>query len=196
MIKGNSNFKEKCKFLLLDFNGEYSSNECISNDKLIFKLSTRTPQGEDKIKISKDILLDLNIFSIISQATEKTQKPFIKRTLDFYSSFLLDDDKEAYYKNIIKKKIEEILKMTDKEKAYTLLDYIKNILTEGVDENLTEDIEWHNQSGEFRLRNTTLFFGNNPNEIFGTNIYTKVDSIKRKENVFNEIIDFLYLQLM
>lgn len=195
-IKENSVFKKKCKYLLLDFNGEYSSENCITDNKLIYKLSTRNVNGGDKVKISREVFLDLNIFSIISQATEKTQRPFIKRTLDFYSSFLTKDDKETYYKNIVKKKIEEILKMTDKEKAYTLLDYVKNILMNHPDENLLEDIEWHNQSGEFKRRGTQLFFGQNPCEIYRTAIYTKADTVARKEYILDEIIDFLYLQLI
>ncbi len=88
VLLNNSNFKNNCKFVLFDFNGEYSHANCISEDKTIYKLSTYKQSGQDKINIPKEVLLDVNIFSIISEATDKTQKPFIKRALNLYKKYI------------------------------------------------------------------------------------------------------------
>lgn len=77
---------------MFDFNGEYSGEKSITSKKHVFNLSTRKGIGqicaEDKIPLNIDSFLDIEILSFISNATEKTQKPFLKRTIKFYQNFL------------------------------------------------------------------------------------------------------------
>lgn len=44
---GNQQFKNKSRFLFFDFNGEYSKEKAIIEDKKVYKLSTRKPEGEN-----------------------------------------------------------------------------------------------------------------------------------------------------
>lgn len=89
--KQNEEFKANAKFVLIDFNGEYLKKEgedniIVESDfKKTFNLSTRTIEG-DKYPISKSEIDDDEFWSIFLTATEKTQKPFLKRALknDFY----------------------------------------------------------------------------------------------------------------
>jgi uncharacterized protein len=41
-------FKEKCRFLLFDFNGEYAHQECITKNKTVYNLSTRDTLPPDR----------------------------------------------------------------------------------------------------------------------------------------------------
>lgn len=72
---------DKSKFIVIDFNGEYTS--AFDSEKTVYNLSTRTNQG-NKIPISPTFLEDLDMWAIICEATEKTQRPFLNRTISLY----------------------------------------------------------------------------------------------------------------
>ena len=76
-------FEENCRIILFDFNGEYTGGECLTPGKTVYMLSTRNDEG-DKIPLSEDGLLDIEILSILADATEKTQKPFLRRALSLH----------------------------------------------------------------------------------------------------------------
>src|SRR5690606_32284720 len=93
--KNNDRFRSNAKFVLIDFNGEYLKKEgqdniIVESDfKKTFNLSTRTDEG-DKFPISESEIKDDDFWSIFLTATDKTQKPFLKRALanTFYASRL------------------------------------------------------------------------------------------------------------
>jgi len=90
--KTNSNFQQNTKFVLIDFNGEYVNpkesggvDDC--PDIIIekeFKEEYILPKR--KFPISKNTIENVEILSILLDATEKTQKPFLSRTFE-YSKF-------------------------------------------------------------------------------------------------------------
>lgn len=86
----NSKFKNNSKFVLIDFNGEYS--DTITDNKNVIKLSTRRKQGTYNLN-EKDII-DLEFWSIILEATEKTQQPFLKRAINQYE-YLMHQSSEV-----------------------------------------------------------------------------------------------------
>jgi uncharacterized protein len=100
----NINLKNKSKFIIIDFNGEYTNSSTITNKKTNFVLSTR--RCRDRLSIEKS-WLDEEFWGIILQATEKTQKPFIKRTLKYLDMHLsnsldsLADKLASKLKNIL-----------------------------------------------------------------------------------------------
>lgn len=71
----------KSQFLLIDFNGEYT--EAFDESKKVYKLSTRVDTG-DQIPIHQSFLEDVELWAIICEATEKTQKPFLSKSIDLY----------------------------------------------------------------------------------------------------------------
>jgi uncharacterized protein len=187
---------ENTRFLIFDFNGEYIGENCITTHKKVYNLSTRDDKG-DKIPFAEKGLLDLEVLSILSDATEKTQKPFLKRTIRFYKHVKLD---ENYFKNIVRKQIRQILTMSDKIRATLLVDYMRQILPE-TDENddivdIDEDIEWHNTTNQFRTKKTQIYFASDHNSIKNTMIYKRVDIFKFENNFLDNFIKFLYLQLI
>ena len=83
----NKNFCNNVRFVLFDFNGEYTK---VFNESNVFRLTTRNNNG-DKYPVSIDDLCDGEFWSIILEATDKTQKPFIERCLRKYKKVLNND---------------------------------------------------------------------------------------------------------
>lgn len=76
--------KAKSSFHLIDFNGEYAHDGVFGLDDSninITKLSTQKEDDSDKIKIPPEHFYNAEILSILFNAKEQTQKPFIKRLL-------------------------------------------------------------------------------------------------------------------
>lgn len=196
-----SQFKEKIRFVLFDFNGEYSNVSTITPDKKVFNLSTQDIGG-DKIPMTEEDLLDIENISILSDATEKTQKPFIKRALVQYRrhSFLPDPEEGA--RDLLRELVYSVLQMSDKVRAYLLLDYLAQILPDhdssGVHVNLNEDLDWHNVAGEFRLKKSGAFcyLSSDPESILDSFIYKHIDSYSLPNDALAKIIHFLYFQLI
>lgn len=139
-------FYANSKFLFIDFNGEYSGENVIVANKQVYNLSTKTRR--DRIPFNKDLLLDLDTLCIFANATEKTQRPFIKRCIDYERHI----ESEEHFKNILKQDIQAILCMADKPKGELLIDYIRQILQTNDDyddsqnapqENNIEEVELH-----------------------------------------------------
>lgn len=83
-------FQMNSKFVFLDFNGEYGR---VFKSASVFNLSTRAASegkkhGQESVSplypISCDDLMNDDNWAIILEATDKTQKPFIRRTIKTY----------------------------------------------------------------------------------------------------------------
>lgn len=201
VLLNNSNFKNNCKFVLFDFNGEYSHANCISEDKTIYKLSTYKQSGQDKINIPKEVLLDVNIFSIISEATDKTQKPFIKRALNLYKKVYLSEEPLNYIKNLLKSIVIKVLMLPEKEKSFLLIDYLKNIipkdLINGEEKEIDSDLEWWATQNKYRYLASENEYFNCSDDVLRLNpiIYRMIDNVEQK-SILETIIEFLYIQLV
>lgn len=198
-FQNEEKFNKNAKFLLFDFNGEYNGPNCIIPNKKVYNLSTRTRKNKDRLVFNETDLLDKDLFSILANATEKTQKPFISRTLDFYKKVINSDEPLEYYRNILRKRVKDIYKMADKNKATLLLDYIKEILPQrfddlGIEIDLSEDVDFNNTHAEFMFEGKYL--RSNPSYIENTILYDQVNLYKFETNFISKIIHFLYLQLI
>ncbi|MEI7143952.1 ATP-binding protein [Pectobacterium brasiliense] len=136
----------KSKFIIIDFNGEYTTNQLVSDSfKCVYKLNTRNE--ENKFPLSSTEFWDTETLSILFQATQNTQKPFINRIItgreryaDYPDSFL----------NYIKKTYELIF--TSAQPKPDSLDLIREI-TELMGFNdlldILKKITWHSQNNCF-----------------------------------------------
>ncbi|HVQ43394.1 MAG TPA: ATP-binding protein [Candidatus Saccharimonadia bacterium] len=111
----SGNFKSKSKFIFIDFNGEYSkatNDHILTDQKILYKLKTRDNTGS-KYPILKSELEKLEVLSILLDATEKTQQPFLYRAID---RDWFDTDNANHEKEIrsITQKLKDILVMKDK----------------------------------------------------------------------------------
>ena len=172
-------FKKNSKFLFFDFNGEYSGDNTITNYKKVYKLSTRDDNG-DKIPLADNDFLDVNLLSIFSNATEKTQRPFLSRCINLYKEMA---DDETKFKNFLRSQIIDVLRMSDKVKGDQLIDYIEDILPKkydanGIDIGLRSDFSFHNNCAcYYRHKNGTFInFQERPQEIKELTIYKQVEN--------------------
>lgn len=212
VLSTKSRFKENSHFFFFDFNGEYTKDTCLTKEKTVYNLSTRV-NNKDKIPITFDELMDVETLSILLEATEKTQKPFLKRALKYYIQVKgsKDDngnnDSVSYFKNILKRNIKNTLKMANKDIAIKILDYIIEIVAFFIDkkkeDTLRSDINYNNRYEYFYFGNDTcnnLSQSNNENLIEQTTIYKTVDLINEgsftKISELNQFFIFILIQLV
>jgi uncharacterized protein len=199
----NEGFITNAKFLLIDFNGEFSEPNSITSQKKVHRLSTRKNLDEievaDKIPLSEKAIVDTELLAILSNATDKTQKPFVSRVVKFYKSVFSKNDPLGYYKGILRNKVKDVLKMTLKDKAYTLVDSIALIVKghENTQYNFDEvvgNVEWNNRNSHFMPRGTSRELTNE--EIEDTPLYKSIEEYTFPVNTITKIIDFFNLQLV
>lgn len=147
----SGNFKKNAKFVLFDFNGEYSSDKTITLNKKVYNLSTRKQAGEDKIPLSSEDILNPELVYILANATEKTQQPFIKRALNLYKTSHGSGirDSISYTKSILRQFINETL-LSSGAVLVDVLSALKGVLSNfgerdenGVIKALDENLRWN-----------------------------------------------------
>lgn len=205
--QGNRQFKNNSRFLFIDFNGEYSKPRAVVEDKKVYKLSTRKPEGEGKIPMEANDLLDLNLLCIFANATEKTQRPFISRSIELYKKINKNDDpvqNETHFKNALRAVIKRILIMSDNVKGDLLINYIEAILPKnwdeqtGADRGLKVDFGFHAVSKCYYTTSggVNIYFNASPNQIERLKIYTQVAGYSFDNNILKNFIDIMYLRLI
>jgi len=193
-------FNQNVRIVLLDFNGEFTSKDCISTKKKVYNLSTRK-DDLDKLPIKEDAILNIEVASILADASEKTQKPFLRRAIGFYRKVMDSNDPQEYLRNILKRRVMDVYQMSDKVRAFLVLDYFREILPPAEDEagsplDLASDVNWHNKSSEFYIRGTDCYLGRYPQKIHDTRLYKQVDKLTLEDSLLSRVLVFLYLQLI
>lgn len=95
-------FRQRSQFVLIDFNGEYVDRTAVSDDystaviagdsvKQVYNLSTHDDRG-DLLPLPESAVHDPVFWTVLLDATEKTQAPFISRVLksDYWEQLLPD----------------------------------------------------------------------------------------------------------
>ncbi|MCR4266789.1 ATP-binding protein [Nitratireductor sp. ZSWI3] len=192
-------FESNCRIILFDFNNEYVGDACLTQHKAVLELSTRNDNG-GKIPLGGAGFADIEIVSILADATEKTQKPFLKRTLDLQKKILGNPDSIGYMRNTLRLQVTQILQMSDKIRVDLLMDYLRQILPEhdadGERIELAADLEWHNVQSEYKIRGTNTFLKSTPAQIPETFVYGHVASFEFANDAVSDLITFAYVQLI
>ncbi|WP_158595189.1 ATP-binding protein [Lactobacillus sp. ESL0261] len=76
---------DNSNFIFLDFNGEYTRENALTNEKDIIYLDTSTKNGKDRISLPNAEFWDPEMLAILFSATKQTQEPFLRATLNYYS---------------------------------------------------------------------------------------------------------------
>lgn len=145
-------FKKNSKFVIIDFNGEYG-NVFPNADKYV--LSTRHLPLHDvdpitgelyRYPVSGNDMINPDFWSIILEATDKTQKPFINRSLKKYRQ--IQERKEEFS---IEKLCELIIKTQAKypELKYTMGDVFEVFGLKDQFEDLDSHFFYNGQSKNF-----------------------------------------------
>ena len=120
-------FTANSRIILFDFNNEYIGDACLTTHKRVLMLTTRNDNG-DKISLGAGGFNDIEVVSILADATEKTQKPFLKRALALQDRVLVGDNPADHARNIIRQQVTQVLQMSDKIRVDMLMDYLRQIL--------------------------------------------------------------------
>lgn len=201
---GKENFKQKARFLFFDFNGEYSGAKSICEEKTVYSLNTRKEDGGDKLPLTADDFLEPQLLSIFSNATEKTQRPFIIRRIRLFKNLNGDLNKA---KNYLCSQVCRVLEMTDKVKGDLLLDYLEQVIPSpkdsvtGIEYGLKSDLGFHDKNQYYYRRDPykqayETGFKEHPAEELNTIIYGQVVQYSFKPNVVDNFIDVMYMQLI
>ncbi|QPC82062.1 ATP-binding protein [Phototrophicus methaneseepsis] len=198
-------YEENTRFIVFDFNGEYIDKNCITKDKKVYKLSTLN-SGGDKFPFPENGLLELEMLSILSDATEKTQKPFLRRALTRYrDAHHATLDIENYFKGILRNQVKQILTMSEYSSARQLIDSMRQILPPDYDDDgeiidIDKDIKWHYKNGYYYLIGHTVsedkkYFSDDSN-VMKTEIYKRIDKHVFGDDSLDNFVKFLYVKLI
>jgi DNA helicase HerA-like ATPase len=199
----SAEFKNKSKFIFIDFNGEYSKQSVLEKDKKIYILSTRkdnTQQEnkENKIPLKEDDFIDIELLSILANATEKTQKPFLNRTIRLYKKIneVQCGDSLTYFKNNLKSIALRILKLKNKDFAYLCVDRYKQILKIESDDASFVIPDWHNTHSYFMCGGDAQYEKITEEQYKQQHIYTKADEYFFDNDIIEKFLDFAKMQLL
>lgn len=197
-------FQNNAKFLLFDFNGEYSNNTSITSQKKVYNLSTHTEEGGNKIPLSPKDILSPELFFILASATEKTQQPFIKRAIRRYQKYCHQEPQEESKNELYKVKeqlqslLARILSTGNRMLSDTALAYLESILSHKTD--LRSGLGWHGQQNCFYIENgkNRLYFNSaKPSELCKfTKFHNAIEHLEKDSNFISWITKYLYIQLI
>ncbi|CAG74501.1 conserved hypothetical protein [Pectobacterium atrosepticum SCRI1043] len=184
-------FRERCKFILFDFNGEYTAPHCITDEKTVYNLNTHHVNG-DKLPLPTEVLLEHDMLSVLTDATDKTQKPFLKRVLEFRVRVMGVDDPLQFMRNILKKKVRQNLFSGDKPKCDAVNQLFSPIFQD--DPDLISDLEFHSVAYKWKLRAGNIF--NSEVDTERSYIFGLASNFVFKRDMIEDLLDFMYLQLI
>lgn len=144
--KDRESFKINSQFLLIDFNGEYIREDIIIEEqyKNRYELSTREQLGKSKFPITEETIKDHIFWSIFLTATEKTQKPFLKRTLK------KDDVDHLKIENVIRDILTNEDRKIDKGVIYNFLEDVKSFLETDINIGLLRNrLKYHSTNNTY-----------------------------------------------
>lgn len=202
-VQNYHSFSKNAKFLLFDFNGEYSGKNTITKEKTIFKLSTSVAvENTNRIPISQSEIAKPELLSILANATEKTQQPFIKRTLQLREYIQKADNALDAFRGLLKKAIRDTLKIEDGVKGNILLSYLCQMLENNKEEHLDlhEGIGFHSGQHCFLVevagQKVYMHDAGTENILPNLPLYKSADDYNFSDNFIAEFIDYMYLQLI
>ncbi len=154
----DNSFKNNSLFVIIDFNGEYTKDNLITKQKEVFKLSTRNNDG-DKYPIKQSNIERIEVISVLLEATEKTQKPFLNRALN---NEYLNDDFQIRARENVNKIVIDILQRASVDLSVNifneLFSHLKMLETNG---NVSTEILKKIALGELKQRSDSgiYYFG-------------------------------------
>ncbi|UPG87864.1 ATP-binding protein [Luteibacter aegosomatis] len=148
---------DRSRFLVVDFNGEYTQQQLVQAPrKRVLDVSTGHQAG-DRITIAPDEFWDVETLSLLFQATQHTQRPFLNRVIEGRKRFGQKPDSLTHY-------FQKVLKrtFTSARPRAELLDrarFLANQLNLTALVTALEHIQWYNTAtGAFKDTHTDTWF--------------------------------------
>lgn len=179
-LKANKGFIDDARFVLIDFNGEYvnkkangkddTSTAVIVEDEYKDTIQLSTAQSpKDQVPLSSDAVNDPAFWIVLLDATEKTQAPFIQRTLesDFWDSKLEDpDDLKTIIGDLVYSATKSQDSSFDKHVVINFLSEIATCLGDSAPQELHDLIDDYNTSLCFHSVSKAFYYGSRPTWIW------------------------------
>ncbi len=198
------NLKGKSKFVIIDFNGEYIGKSVITNNKNVLILSTKLKNGKDKIKLSYNKFFDTETLSIIFSATEKTQQPFLKNTLNFFEDDWINNTNKII--ESIGTGFYNVFKANNNKESLSLLNKVLEIVH--FNNKIISDTEvqkwlsslWHNKNNTFYYDANVFINNKTEDEILDIRSRFQQEIFNNNEieniNFIDKLKIMIYLQLI
>ena len=224
--KPPKSIQDGSEFLIFDLNGEYSSNKtastlCSTDYKRIFSpkaptedvsgQTTTTPKtgstpneqttvrARKRIPLSVEILVEPDFWFTVLEATEKTQRPFIERSLRQFSNSKIRNRSASWLTlKSITKLLSQLLESanpreTDINLIFSYLQDIHNIVGKDSDmfdfaiEELKANLRHNSTSGEFYFTGPTFGIQKSRKHNYGSIIFYSDPSFSRIVHKFTEL---------
>ena len=148
-------FAQKSRFVLLDFNGEYTNNQLIDADqKRVLRLRTAVDEG-DKITISQDEFWHTETLSILFQATTNTQRPFINRVVTSWDKHRKQVNSLARFFAFTCKSV--FSSAAPRTECLDLLRVVCKLIQAEELQAFLGTVNWHSQQGKFFVAGPRFF---------------------------------------
>lgn len=148
-------FAGKSKFVLLDFNGEYTNDQLIgAEQKHVVRLRTNA-DGGDKIAINEAEFWHTETLSILFQATANTQRPFINRIITARAKYREQENSLARFFAFTCKSV--FSSAAPKTECLDLLRAVCKMVNAEELQAFLATIKWHSQQAKFFVAGPRFF---------------------------------------
>lgn len=192
-----ANIAGKSRFVILDFNGEYVGGQLApAAHKKVYQLSTQEQVGGanagDRFPLAPGEFWDLETLSLLFQATQNTQRPFLSRVLTGKERF---DQRAGSLDNFAKSKFRQAFCAGEVRPAtLDLMRVVARRINYQALDDLLKQVNWHQRAGRF-TRNGVYFDAEG--EDYDVHIAPTVDAIDTSGlDDFDQLIVRVNLQLM
>ena len=192
-----ANIAGKSRFVILDFNGEYVGGQLApAVHKKVYQLSTQEQPGGanagDRFPLAPSEFWDLETLSLLFQATQNTQRPFLSRVLTGKARF---DHQAGSLDTYAKSKFRQAFCAGEVRPAtLDLMRMVARRINHQALDDLLRQVNWHQRAGRF-TRNGVYF--DTEGEDYDDHIAPTVDAIDTSGlDDFDQLIVRVNLQLM
>jgi uncharacterized protein len=194
--KKSAGITEKSKFVVLDFNGEYTGEQLVENEsKTVYKLSTQNALG-DKFPLDSTEFWNTESLSLLFQATQNTQKPFLNRLIEGRARYAGNIDSLTNYARSMFRRA--FCAAEPKAPTLDLMRSISRFRNLNQLTNILSAISWHSQNKTFyRPQATGNIYFNADGTAYDAEIAATINTISFVNlDAFEELIIRSYLQLI
>ena len=184
----------RSKFIVLDFNGEYTGLQLVdANAKCVYRLTTQRGGG-DKFPLHPDEFWNAETLSLLFQATQNTQRPFLVRLVDGRKVFEHAPDALTNYTKLTFERV--FSAAAPRAETLDLLRRIASVLGNIPLQEQLKDISWHSRDHYFFRRIDGVFF-NADGQAYAATLRPTVDGLDLTDlDPFQQLIVRVYLQLV
>jgi DNA helicase HerA-like ATPase len=185
-------FAGNSKFVLLDFNGEYTNDQLIGGDqKQVIRLRTNA-DGGDRIVINHEEFWHTETLSILFQATTNTQRPFINRVVTARAKYREQENSLTRFFAYTCKSV--FSSAAPKTECLDLLRVVCKLIQADDLLVLLATIKWHSQQGKFFVAGPHFF--DSDGLVYAGLLQRRVNATDLGDlNAFDEFILRAHLQL-